>query len=374
MTAPRLFPLAAARSIGVLIVAFACVQESIPTGPELENRPAVSNPPISPPPPPPPSAPSPSSDNRRSFVWSEEAGFTILENPPGAILVAADGINATGEVVGTLIMAPSAGAPIYRGFRWSAARGFTYIIAPSGANTYLRGIDDQGNIVGYTERFALREAFSWKEAEGFRTLGIPVPNLHVLGIRDGVVFGNFASTQSSRPFRLRLNAGQVEQFTTVNAYGGGVMDANQRGEAVGYDGNIDHGFGGTSDAVFWDQTGNRTVAYDCKGEDDCFAHLVGVSSSGLAVGKVARSQMDDTKVFKWSRSAGLEYIDVPYARWQGIDVAGITDDGSILAHNGANGFVFKPSGAVTVIRPPSTHQVVQTRAMNRNGQVIGMLF
>ena len=155
--------------------------------------------------------------------------------------------------------------------------------------------------------------------------------------------------------------------------GGGLLDTNDTGEAVGYDGYIDHGFGGTSDAVMWDVAGNRMVAYDCKGEWDCFAYLSTMNSTGDAAGMVTRGELRETRVFKWSRARGLEYLDVPFAGY-GIGVAGIHDDGSILAHNGPRAFIFRTSGAVAVIPAPQTHRLVQPRAMNRHGQVVGMLF
>lgn len=144
-----------------------------------------------------------------------------------------------------------------------------------------------------------------------------------------------------------------------------MWDVNEVGEAVGYDGNMNYGFGGTSDAVMWDQSGNRTVAYDCQGEENCFANLGWVNTQGIALGSVRRGELG--RVFKWSRSKGIEYLDIP-------GVAGLNDDGTILALNGQDGLIFKPSGSVTIIRAPSTHRLVWPRAMNRHGQVVGMIF
>ncbi len=362
--------IAAATVIGLLLM-IGCAEDRMPTEVDVERQ--TPSAPSSPAPPPQtPQTPAPNGDNRRSFVWKEDGGFTILPNPPGVLLVGANAINNKGEVAGTLIMDASAGAPIYRGFKWSAARGFTYIVGPDVVNVHVKGIDDEGNVVGYTEWYSDRYAFVWNEAEGLRWLGIRTPFLNVLGIRAGIVFGNAVDRSTVIAFRLPRAGGPLEMFRTSSEMGGGLMDTNSRAEAVGYDGNINHGFGGSSDAVIWDEAGNPTLAYDCKAEDDCFASLIAINSSGLAVGQVTNSRFP-TRVFKWSRSEGVSYFEVPKAGFE-ISVTGVNDEGTILARNGREGFLFKASGKVVVIGYPETLRLVQPRAMNRDGHVVGMLF
>ncbi len=371
--------LAAAMFAGLAVVA-GCARDGLPTEPlvELTTPASPETPAPQAPPPAPPGAPS--GDNRRSFVWSEETGFTILPNPPGVLLVSAHGINDDGEVAGTVIMDASApGRPIYRGFTWSAERGFTFIVGPDGVNVQGRGINNAGDVVGLMEwgGGSAREVFLWNEREGLQPLGVPLPSLNVIGIESGQIFGNAllvpARVGTVAPFRLDLGSRRLDILPAVSEAGGGVWDVNEVGESAGYDGNVIYGWGGTSDAVMWDQSGKRTVAYDCQGEGDCFAHLASVNAQGIAVGSVTKGPRDETRVFKWSRSKGIEYLDIPHAGYA-PGVAGLNDDGTILALNGQDGFLFKPSGSVTIIRAPSTHRLVQPRAMNRHGQVVGMIF
>ena len=371
MTRPNHWFAAAALTLALTVSACAA-DDSLPTEVEVEH-PIPAAPATPAPSPSSPSAPAPSGDNRRSFIWTETNGFTILPNPPGVVLVSAEGINDDGEVAGTVIMDAADGPPIYRGFKWSIRDGFKYIIGPAQWNTFVRGIDNRGNVVGYIERGSQREVFVWKESEGLLRLGVQLPYLNVLGIRSEVVFGNAQGNATNHAFRLPLGAGALELLETSSEVGGGLMDTNDSGDAVGFDGYINHGFGGTSDAVMWDKAGSRTVAYDCKGEWNCFACLTAMNSAGAAVGVITRGEMDETRVFRWSASNGLEYLEVPLAGY-GIGVADIHDDGSALAHNGLQGFIFKPSGKVTVIAAPQTHRMVQPRAMNYHGHVVGMLF
>ncbi len=354
----------------LLIAATACAEDpSTPTGPGAQPSVPVS--PVSPPPPPPPPT---LGTNRRSFIWSEERGYIILPNPPGVILVSANAINGRGEVAGTVIMDRALGGPPYRAFKWSEAGGFKFIPGPATVNVYGMGLDDDGNVVGYTEAGNVREAFIWSDVRGLRPLNIRLPREPTLGIHAGRVFGNALIPGNAVPYRLDIASDRFEQLQALSEEGGGVLDVNGLGEAVGYDGNVDYGFGGTSDAVMWDKAGTRTVAFSCNGKDDCFASLNAINANGVTVGSVTTGELRARRVFRWSRSTGVEYIDLPPGDANDTDVADVADDGSILAYNGLNGFIFSQSGGVTVIRPPATHRLVRPWAMNQQGQVVGMVF
>ena len=362
---PHFLVLAAA----LLIAATACAEDpSTPTGPGAPPSVPVS--PVSPPPPPPPPPPpSPTGDSRRSFIWSEERGFTILPNPPGVTLVDAGAINGKGEVTGTVIMDAASGGPPYRAFKWSEAGGFNFLLGPGTISSYGTGLDDEGNFVGYTEAGKVREAFIWSDLQGLRPLNIRLPFLHTLGIRAGRVFGNALIQGEAVAYRLDIASARFEELRSEA--GGGVLDVNGLGEAVGYDGNVDYGFGGSSDAVIWDKAGTRTVAFSCNGKDGCYASLNAINANGVAVGSVTTGGSEADRAFRWSRSTGVEYLDVPGESNRAI---GVADDGSILAKNNRDGFIFRQSGVVTVIRPPTTHRAVQPRAMNQQRQVVGMVF
>lgn len=56
------------------------------------------------------------------------------------------GMNQAGQVVG--YYSESIGSP-YQGFAWQDGRFFSYSFSADGGNTYPKGIDAQGNVVGY---------------------------------------------------------------------------------------------------------------------------------------------------------------------------------------------------------------------------------
>ncbi|MBA3343525.1 MAG: hypothetical protein H0T48_17045 [Gemmatimonadaceae bacterium] len=288
------------------------------------------------------------------------------------ILVSAVAINGKGEVAGTVIMDSASGGPRFRAFKWSEAGGFNFFPGPGTISFHGTGLDDDGNVVGFTEG-SVREGFIWNEARGLRPLDIRLPELNFLGIRAGRVFGNAVIQGQAVPYRLDIASDRFEQLQALSKVGGGVLDVNDLGEGVGYDGEVNYGFGGTSDAVIWDKAGTRTVVFSCSGEYDCFARLKAINSNGVAVGSVATDGWPPA-AFRWSRSTGVEYLG-SRRHCCLTDVADVTDDGSILASNHlGGGIIFRQSGAVTFIWPPSTHRSVEPRAMNQQGQVVGMVF
>ncbi|MEO5589070.1 MAG: hypothetical protein ABIS03_05745 [Gemmatimonadaceae bacterium] len=175
------------------------------------------------------------------------------------------------------------------------------------------------------------------------------------------------------PFRLDLASGRMEPLSTLSGVGGAVMSVNSRGDAVGYDGDVNYGFGGSSDAVTWDRLGKLSVVFACNGEDDCFASLNAVNADGLAVGSVTRSARGAARVFRWSPDGGVEFLEVSQERGRS-SILNMADDGSILVSNGLLGFILRSSGEITTISPPPSHQRAQPRAMNNRGQVVGRLF
>ncbi|MEO5580240.1 MAG: hypothetical protein ABIR58_06235 [Gemmatimonadaceae bacterium] len=295
-----------------------------------------------------------------------------MPNPAGVIIVSADAINGKGEVAGTVAMDAASDGPRYRALKWSEAGGFKFILGPGNVSTLGTGLDDEGNVVGYTEAGNVREAFIWSDLRGLRPLNIALPFLNFLGIRAGRVFGNALRAGKWVPYRLDIASDRFEELQALGDDGGGVLDVNGLGEAVGYDGNVDYGFGGSSDAVIWDKAGTRTVAFSCNGKNDCYASLNAINSNGVAVGSVTTGDFGAGRAFRWSRSTGVEYLDVPGE--SNLAAIGVADDGRILARNDRGGFILRQSGAVTVIRPPQPHRKLFPQSMNLQGQVVGTVF
>lgn len=175
-------------------------------------------------------------------------------------------------------------------------------------------------------------------------------------------------------YRLDMASGRYEELQTSSEIGGGVLQVNGFGDAAGFDGYMDHGFGGTSDGVVWDAAGKRTVAYACNGEWNCFAYLKAINARGMGAGSVTRGESRTMKAFRWSSEGGVEFLTDPSGVTSGLDVVGMTEDGDILAFNDMIAFIVKPNGHATLVAPPPNYRIVRPVAMNRNGQVVGMLF
>jgi hypothetical protein len=351
--------------------AVACNKDS--SSPTAPNIPIVS--PATPETPATPTPPSPAPDVRRSFIWSEDKGYTILENPTGVALVSAEAINDRGEVAGTMLVPASASSWATKAFRWSPAGGYSYPPTPANISSSATGLDDNGDLVGYLGTDRAKYSVLWNGSKDYTPLNVALPYLAELGVKSGWVFGNaITGNSSAAPFRQNLSSGKFEQLPTVSAEGGGVLSINSLGEAGGFDGIINYGFGGTSDAVVWDASGSLTVAFPCHGVQDCFANIKAINSDGFGVGTVQLNETAPVKSFRWSRSKGAEFLTDAAGKSDGVDVAGLTDDGRVLAFTPTSAFIVKADGATTPLPVPPGFKYVQPRGISRNGQVVGMLF
>lgn len=156
-------------------------------------------------------------------MWTKDDGFTILPNPPGAILVSARAINDAGVVVGTVIMGASVSGSRYRAFRWSPAGWLTLL--PIDVDYFgPMGVDDNGNVVGVRGDQPPRTAVIWNDATGVQPLNVQLPFLNTLGVNAGWIFGNALVSDPRRPivaFRMDIQSRRFVELQTRSEDGGG---------------------------------------------------------------------------------------------------------------------------------------------------------
>jgi len=166
----------------------------------------------------------------RPFVFTQGA-FTTLDIAAG--IVGPLGINDRGQIVGFTEMNIE-----FQGFIWDRGTA-TQITVPSGANTtYFHGINNRGQIVGHTRQtqFDLARAFLWDNEE-FTFLDIP--GVLVAGdgedsmaINDrGQIVGTIQEGGITRGFLLA--DGEVTRISVPGASDTWATGINNRGEIVG---------------------------------------------------------------------------------------------------------------------------------------------
>ena len=308
------------------------------------------------------------------FTWSETTGLTLMPSPVGVNYVRVLDMNDAGEVVGQLL---PAGARVAHAFYWSPARGYVDIgetFAPARLSS-ASSIDDDGTVAGYYDTADGLRAFLWQQASGVKVLNFGLPgSISRLSLRGGILAGAGVDLSegntSAEPFKYIVKSGQLMTLTTVRG-GGGVYGLNALGDAVGYDGQEPFAFGGEGNAVVWDSAGHPTTVYECGETDDCFAYIRAINNNGVAVGGIMPGNGDaSTRIFRWTRDHGVQFISLPVVVTDEADVVTIKDDGTVLAYAGRFAFLLKGSNAIEIPIPPQVRRV-EPVAMNKNGMVVG---
>lgn len=144
---------------------------------------------------------------------------------PGAIYTNPNGINDSGEIVGTA----STSTGEIQGFLYSGG-AFTTIGFPGGADTYAEGIDYSGEIVGaYNDGGTF---YGYVDNGGALTT-IPTPGLFPTGINDsGEIVGIYSGGFSTSGFVD--SAGNLTSISVPGAYETFAEGINDSGEVVGF--------------------------------------------------------------------------------------------------------------------------------------------
>ena len=72
-----------------------------------------------------------------------------------------------------LMLASSASAQKYHAFIWNSSSGLTDLGTLGGGSSYAFGINDSGQVVGYSEVGTTHHAFTWTASGGMVDLGTP---------------------------------------------------------------------------------------------------------------------------------------------------------------------------------------------------------
>lgn len=250
----------------------------------------------------------------RAFSWTEGVGMTDLGTLGAAPLsqdyAIAFLINASGQVAG--VSSSLQGPQYQRGFMWSPAGGMRDLGTLGGGNTYVKSLNDLGQVAGASALASeLPHAFVWDAAQGMRDLG-------TLG------------GQTSFAFAMN-NAGQVA--------GEAAVPVGTQGFAL-------------SHAFFWDPAGSQAgVLVD-------LGTLGGGASIALAMNDsaqvVGRSDLASggSHAFVWTAQEGMVDLNTrlrPAAAALELTAAfAISQNGSILAASDRGLVLLKArSGAVT---------------------------
>ena len=254
--------------------------------------------------------------------------FTTID-VPGELQTFVEGINNAGQIVGF----SGATSGNFFGFLYNAG-AFTPIVPPGATHAAAFGINDVGQIVG----------------ENYPALGNP----------QGSVRGGF----------MRSNAGVFTPLNVPDAYATSVYDINNAGRTVGqFDVLSPDGLTSITDSFLYDA--GVLTPFSVPGASETFVR--GINDAGQIVGTY-RTPPGDDHGFLYSGGV-FTPIDVPGATITSVD--GINDAGTIVGtaiFDGPNGrsrgFVRTPNGTITFIDVP-TATGTGVRGINDVGQIVG---
>jgi len=239
----------------------------------------------------------------RPFLWQSGVGMTDLGDLPGGLLDlgAAYGINDSGQVAGY-----STAVNGVRAFLWDSASGMTDLGDLPGGFDYSQAnaINDGGQVVGYSEAATGVRAFLWDSASGMTDLG-------------------------------DLPGGPDQSV----AYG-----INNSGQVVG------HSTAATGERAFlWDNASGMTDLGDLPGGND-YSAASDINDSGQVVGFSYAAT--GSRAFLWDNVNGMLDLNdllIDADGWNLSDARAINASGQIAGngyHNGSNhGFLLTPVDA-----------------------------
>ena len=238
-----------------------------------------------------------------AFLW-EEGALTDLGVLPGMTSSAAEGINASGQVVGY-----SSNGAASRAFVWTAANGMQALATLGGCCSQAFGINDAGEIVGTSTppgNDAATHAVIWRngvitdiQAPTFATGSSQAWNINNAGEVVGTYFGG-----PGRSYRW-TSAGGMQLLRPPTAFGDEAIGINDEGQIVGW---AEPAAGGNNQAYVWTDGvfaelgtlgGTSSVAMD-------------VNESGQVVGRtdtgLRRSGALQHVAFLWTPGDGMRSL------------------------------------------------------------------
>lgn len=248
--------------------------------------------------------------NAHGFLWSARTGLVDLGSfPPARNFSLAEGINSFGDVVGYSLHNDSTDQ---RGVLWSHGTLQDLGTLPGGNNSQANGINDVGQITGYSNGTGIGEhAVIWSKG-GIHDLGTLSGGFsqgNAINIQ-GVVVG-YSLTQDYRSHGIYWSkATGLQQLPSlsVSDFYGYALGLNSLGQAVGASGNF---------AVLWQNDKNRSVV-SLGILSGGYSVAYGINDVGQVVGESGGA------AFLWTQAQGMQDLDTLIPSGSGWDLGTAT--------------------------------------------------
>lgn len=250
-----------------------------------------------------------------------------------------------------------------RGFAWSNSTGFSYLLTPSGGAARAMGINDNGQIVGYS---AL-DACLWEQGRPpQKLLSSYSTGSQAYSINNrGQVLGSYKSINQVFLWSAESGIQIIDEMSGGNTLS--VSAINNSGMVVGVN---------SAGAFIWTQNGGvRAVPVENEYNPwntkyDVIMHSI--NDAGMVLGGYI-SQIGFGSQFVWQEETGVEYI--PYLQGLFPQVADMNNLGQVVGQAGstarARPFIWDKANGIQPLSLLPGHLRGAACAINDNGVIAG---
>ncbi len=313
-------------------------------------------------------------DDFRAFSWTEVGGMVALGTLGRTASVATE-VNNNGQVIGYTTGPPAVPGPfpdedppVYVAFSWTEA-GMVNLGTLGGEASYATGINDNGQVVGYSELADLStHAFVWTEDGGMRDLGtLPggsASYANAISASGQVVGQSVTTSGESHAFSWTEDGG----FVDIGALAGAgtyssAYAVNASGQVVGQFAPA----GGFGHAFSWTPTGGFVDLGTLGGS---ISTALAVNDSGQVIGN-SDTASGYPHGFSWTAAGGL--VDLGTFGGPIGQAADVNDSGQVVgmsytSDNQLRAFSWTAAGGLVEL---SAEDYSTAHAVNDSGQVVG---
>ena len=236
----------------------------------------------------------------RAFRWDPRTGKRYLSTPRGYSSPEPAAINASGQVVGTVLAPDPNNRRVFRGFIWDPRTGMRVLRPLRGdQHSNALGINSAGQVIGHSWNPRRERSFRWDPKTGksdLGSLGGGFTSVSAINDRGQVVGGSSTPTGEDRAFRWSPKTG----MTDLGTFGGessGALAINCGGQVTGSAATES----GANHAFVWDSRHGMTDLGTLGGES---SGALAINCGGQVTGSAA-TESGANHAFVWDLRHGM---------------------------------------------------------------------
>ncbi len=314
-----------------------------------------------------------------AISWTSAGGMIDLGTLVGFPSSFGTGVNARGQVIGSISQDEGVPLGVDHAFSWTATGGMIDLGTTNLCCAEAVALNDRGEIAVNAHDARLDEddytsrAFLWTAAKGLIALSTTAEwsaatALNTSGRVVGTVGVSANSIMSFHAFSWTA-AGGMRDLGTLGGDGSGALAVNASGQVVGWsDAKIDH----RQHAFSW-TAGTGMIDLGANSGQFTFSQAVAVNNAGQVVGH--RTDFQESHAFSWTSAGGLIDLGI-----DGSSVArAVNASGQVVGSRwrdavGERAFLWTVAGGMVDLAPLAGFSGSYAVSVNDDGLVVGASF